>query len=198
MKNKSEDAGQVRTCDFHSSNCWVFTEKKTSRYFKAPCRLLQKYGVNLEHSGNIQVCSPAGFVQLSPGCSFVPLFSQASEFLGVCGSAGTVWQSSPCPPGSELEPDEVFRTICFPDFRHNHLGDHGAKLEVAISGTGVINRSRDGTKILPKWGKIALCNTVLLELVRHYFSLGPEVRGWQSSSLHSNADAKPFHLFMRF
>lgn len=100
--------------------------RKAAKFFKAPCRFLQKYGEHLENSGSVQVCSPAGCVQLSCGgaeclgCSFVPLFSQATEFLGVWGTAGTAWQSSPCLPG-RVEPTEVFRTNWFPDFRHNNL-----------------------------------------------------------------------------
>lgn len=56
------------------------------------------------------------------GCSFVPLFSQASEFLGVWGRAGTVWQSSPCLPAAVGRcPLECSGQFAFPHFRHNHL-----------------------------------------------------------------------------
>lgn len=126
-------------------------------------------------------------------CSIV--FSSQWVF-GCVGHCRTVWQSSPgvwsrCP----VKCSEQF---AFQASGAITWGDHGGKLWVVIRGTGVSSRSDDGTKILPKWGKITLPNAVFLVLARHYFNLGPEVSGWQSSCPHTNADTKLFHLFIHF
>lgn len=129
----------------------------------------------------MEVCSPAGFVQLSRGgaeclgCSFVPLFSQASEFLGVWGTAGTVWQSSPCLPGHvERVPIEVFRTICFPDFRHDNLRGPQRWIVGDYQWCRCIKQERWWHQNPPKMGKITLSQTLFLMLLRHYFILDQE------------------------
>lgn len=152
-----------------------------------------KLGTSWKHPGVL----PAGFVQALPGlllCSIV--FSSQWVFGCVWHCRDSVTELTLLPWLWNWCPMKCSEQFAFQTSDTITWGDHGAKLEVAISATGASNRSHDGTKILPKWAKIALCNTVLLVLARHYFNLGPEVSGWWSSSLHSNADTKPFHLFI--
>lgn len=192
MIPKSEEAGQVRTCDFSLLKLLSFYWEKNLTMLSSPllfpAEIWSKLGKFWKRSGVLPcwLCDSAmgSSVPRLLLCSIV--FSSQWVFgcVGHCRDSVTelTWG---CGAGAHWSVQNNLLS---------RLQTQSAEGTTVVNCyQGASNRSDDGTKILPngtkilpKWGKITLSNTVCLVLARHHFSFGPEGRGWQSSSADTN------------